>query len=369
MSTAEIQTTDRPSINQQIYDDAIAHAVEMERMGRAESEKHAAAYAAALLLLVDAVLKGRIERIRSRGIAGRSPFGLEGYADLVRITRDRVRGITSQLRSDLRTGLRAVSRLEVDFQIESIERALEPLEIKLTRPGSRAITQSYAQRPIGGRMLSDDLRKLADDTTKAMLEDINTAFRRVDATPETAARALRDRIKIVKHNAETLTRTAYSGGRSNARELVLHENRTMVRAVVWTAVLDSRTCNRCYPISGTAYEVGKGPRPTLHPRCRCVMVPRIIDTEQLAGRRKIDALPEETRASMDGPVAGDATYGEWLRNTSPANQALALGKKAADLFRRGVIDISDYRDRDHRPLSLRKVLRRKGLNPSDYGLN
>lgn len=45
-----------------------------------------------------------------------------------------------------------------------------------------------------------------------------------------------------------------------------------VQKVEWYTALDERTCEECVPLHGKIYPIDEGPRPALHPQCRCVIL-------------------------------------------------------------------------------------------------
>jgi hypothetical protein len=54
-----------------------------------------------------------------------------------------------------------------------------------------------------------------------------------------------------------------------------------------------------------------------------------------------DMTPTE-RASMDGTVPADLSYGEWLKRQSAARQDQVLGPTRGALLRRGGLSIEDF---------------------------
>jgi len=58
---------------------------------------------------------------------------------------------------------------------------------------------------------------------------------------------------------------------------------------------------------------------------------------------------------MNGRVSDKITYGQWLRDQSRATQELALGKRKAQLFRSGQLDIRDFIDDRGRILTLKEL--------------
>lgn len=64
---------------------------------------------------------------------------------------------------------------------------------------------------------------------------------------------------------------------------------------------------------------------------------------------------KSTRASMDGQVPASLNFETWLKGKSKAFQDEKLGPGRADLWRRGVITLSDLLDQWGNPLSLAQL--------------
>ena len=92
----------------------------------------------------------------------------------------------------------------------------------------------------------------------------------------------------------------------------------------------------CRSRDGKVYEVGKGPQPPAHPRCR------------------------STRVGIDPdyPPPTKRTYDQWLRSQSEEVQDEILGKGKADLFRGGLtLDrfFDERRGREYTVAELREM--------------
>jgi SPP1 gp7 family putative phage head morphogenesis protein len=132
----------------------------------------------------------------------------------------------------------------------------------------------------------------------------------------------------------TLVRTSINQVANTASQQVYEANQDITQRYRYVATLDTRTSAICRALDGREFEYGKGPTPPSHFNCRSVTVP-IIDP---------DILPPSTiatRASKDGQVPINTTYGKWLKDKMPgetnadvlARQQQALGSKAP-YFRR-----------------------------------
>lgn len=87
----------------------------------------------------------------------------------------------------------------------------------------------------------------------------------------------------------------------------------------------------CQALDGKFYEIGEGPQPPAHINCRSVRVPVLKSWRELG--IDMDELPPSTRASMNGQVPDDLTYGDWLKKQPVDIQDEVMGIERARLFR------------------------------------
>lgn len=132
---------------------------------------------------------------------------------------------------------------------------------------------------------------------------------------------------VANNQVVALIRTSINQVANAASQQVYEANQDVTKKYRYVATLDSRTSARCRALDGREFEYGKGPMPPQHFNCRSTTVP-IIDP---------DILPPSTvakRASKDGPVPVDQSYGEWLHNQPREIQAEALGAGKVAYFNR-----------------------------------
>lgn len=125
----------------------------------------------------------------------------------------------------------------------------------------------------------------------------------------------------------SLVRTSINQVANEAALQVYEANQDVTKRYRYVATLDSRTSAICRALDGREFEYGKGPRPPQHFGCRSTIV-AVIDP---------DILPPSTtavRASKDGPVPINQSYGEWLAKQPRAVQAEALGASKMPYFNR-----------------------------------
>jgi len=125
----------------------------------------------------------------------------------------------------------------------------------------------------------------------------------------------------------TLVRTSVNQVANAASQQVYEANQDITERYQYVATLDTRTSAICASLDGRVFEYGKGPTPPQHFNCRSTTVP-VIDYEKLG----FDPPPEGRRASMDGRVPADMSYGQWLNKQSQATKAAVLGKEKVGYF-------------------------------------
>ncbi|MGI0119695.1 minor capsid protein [Zooshikella sp. RANM57] len=167
-------------------------------------------------------------------------------------------------------------------------------------------------------------------------------------------------LAISKRNAEAVTRTAIQHVASVARFETWKSNDDIVEGYQWVSTLDSRTTPQCRSLDGQVFELGKGPKPPIHIRCRSTTIAKLRDEFSFLSEGR-------TRASINGPVDGKVNYYEWLKTESVAFQNHALGPKWAKLFRDGGLSAKRFAelslDRNFKPITLEEA---KKLEPMAF---
>ncbi len=125
----------------------------------------------------------------------------------------------------------------------------------------------------------------------------------------------------------TLVRTSINQVANTASQQVYEANQDITKKYRYVATLDTRTSAICRALDGKEFEYGKGPTPPQHFNCRSTTVP-VIDSDILP------ASTTATRASKDGQVPINQSYGEWLSKQPRSVQADALGPNKVAYFNR-----------------------------------
>lgn len=111
--------------------------------------------------------------------------------------------------------------------------------------------------------------------------------------------------------------------------------------VDFVATLDMRTCARCAAAeAGSPYKLGREPKPALHPRCRCVILPRLADDPNerpyVKDSRSVKDIPQDERANKIGHTRGGID--EFIARLTTAQLSDMFGPTRAMLWREGKID-------------------------------
>ena len=169
-----------------------------------------------------------------------------------------------------------------------------------------------------------------------------------------------------RRDAMAVTRTAVQTVANDARLAVFEANTDIVKGVQWISTLDSRTSDICIARSGLVWTLpGYKPKghtiewqgpPPAHWACRSTIIP-ITKTFRELGL-DIDEVPPSTRASMDGQVAADLTFGDWLKGKPVEFADEMLGKGRAQLWRDGKITLQDLLNAQGQPLTLKQLRER-----------
>jgi SPP1 gp7 family putative phage head morphogenesis protein len=128
-----------------------------------------------------------------------------------------------------------------------------------------------------------------------------------------------------------LVRTSINQVANSASMVVYEANQDVTKKYQYVATLDSLTSPICRALDGREFEYGKGPTPPQHFNCRSKVV-AVIDYKGLG-------FPElesefETRASKDGQVPANTTYGQWLKDQPLKTQQDVLGPSKVPYFNR-----------------------------------
>jgi len=271
-----------------------------------------------------------------------------------------VRALNAQAYADvfreLGPDLRSLAEAEGQYQFGLFKRAL-PSIVQLRFPvAGVSVEQVYAavvSRPFQGRLLMDWAKTVEASRLVLLRNAIRQGFVEGQTTAEIIAsirgsRALNYADGLLdrsRRELATVVQTALSHTAQTARQAFYDANAGVIKALKWTATLDSRTSPQCRLRDGLLYDpeahkpLGHkvpwlGGPGRLHFNCRSVSTPVTKSWKELG--IDIAEMPPGTRVSMDGQVPADLTYADWLKKQSAARQDEILGPTRGKLFRSGM---------------------------------
>lgn len=313
----------------------------------------------------------------------------------------RLIALLSQVEASLRHGyrkvqaavnddLRGVAELEGQFARQSINRLVgaDILSVELTPQFARSLVSDLMIRGAPSRDWWAGQRQLTQRRFQQQVrlgmaqgEGIDSIVRRIRGT---RAGGFEDGIMAIsRREAAALARTSVQTISSDVRMETFRANDDVVDGSSWLSTLDSKTTAICIALSGASWRLDGTPYPDspfqgtdpggppAHWQCRSARVARLKSMEDILGgavsgrrARALDrAIPASTQASMDGQVAGDLKFSDWLKTKEVSGPAFAngvLGKTRAELWRQGKLPLHRLIDQTANPLTLKGLRREVG---------
>lgn len=341
------------AVNDDLLDRLTRHQIGLQRLSNATIRKIVALLNKSDARIVERLLRDDLTEI-SRQRQGA----------LLRDIRQIVGSVYEDATGQLQIELEALADYEVDYQLD-LFREVVPVDLDFVRPASDQVVAAVNSRPFQGKLMREWYRELEDgafrrlrDTIRMGIVEGRTTEQMIRDIRGTRAQGYRDGVlETNRRAAEVTVRTAVNHTANAARTRLYGRNKGLIKGVQWVSTLDSRTSAVCRARDGKVYDVDKGPRPPAHPNCRSSTAP-VLKSWREIGLNK-DDTPPSTRASMNGQVAEDVTYGDWLRRQPVEVQNEVLGEKKARLFRKGDLPIDRFVDKKGDELTLDELKRRE----------
>ena len=334
-----------PSVNEELQERAIRHALAIGGYSRGLSDK--------IVRLLNSADADLVDKIASRMVGIKDRGYDTGSATTRRLASllEELRGINSAIYQDVESTLtdelHAFSAAEAGFQKASLDTAVG-VELGTGLPIPARLKAIVTETPIQGSLLSSWISGMDTGRIGRIEQQIRLGMVESETTDQIVARirgtkALQYRdgvLDISRRSAQSMVHTAVSHVSNVASQETWKANGHLVKAWQFLATLDGRTTITCASLSGQSFPIGEGPIPPRHIRCRSVTVPVTKSFAELGVNAK--ELPKGKRASMDGQVAADTTFADFLRKKSDGFQNQTLGKTRADMWRSGKLDLADF---------------------------
>lgn len=268
--------------------------------------------------------------------------------------------VTDQLRRALPAGARnAVNTVEISPQFAQSVVTTDPTQINVVTlsddlyaavqgaPQTFSLTAAQGATITlpNGQVVQKAFRGIAADQAERFSQVVRNGLLTGEPTPAIAKRLIGnlqlgeagsvrqlaqkggELTQATDNQVMTLVRTSVNQVANAASQQVYEANQDITQKYRYVATLDARTSSICRALDGREFEYGKGPTPPQHFNCRSTTVP-VIDYKALG----FTPPPLGKRASMDGQVPADQTYGQWLNKQDATTKAEVLGKEKVPYF-------------------------------------
>lgn len=360
------------NVSEHILSEEIAHAIDLQRYS-----SNVVRRVIALLNRTDSDISVQVERALDALVP--SEFTVERLDSLLAQFRALNTAAYLEIEALLRDELRGLVDAEVAAQYKLFASAVpEAVGFKLLQVSGAQVATVAMARPFQGRLLREWIATLEAGRAARVRDEVRQGIVQSQTNAQiiqrlrgTRANAYRDgALQIDRRHAEAIVRTATAHVASVVRDAFHEANADLVKAVIWVSTLDGRTTEACRIRDGLRYAVERGRyRPIghavpwlggpgrLHWRCRSASSPVLKSWQELG----IDAaeLSAGERASMDGAVPAETTYGAWIKAQSAARQDEILGPTRGRLMREGRLPFDRLYTERGRPLTLEELRARE----------
>lgn len=254
-----------------------------------------------------------------------------------------------------------------------------------TIAGAAALEAAMAQ-PVLGELVEDMLAGLAERgkqrvyaTVRQGIAEGQTNAQIIKALRGTAALQFKDGVlQPLKVSADSVVRTARAHISSVTYDGIYRQ--LGVKEVMWSAMLELRTCARCAALDRQVFAIDKPhPRNPIHSRCRCQLVP-LIDESLMGDRPFVRALRVKGRDGQAeyrsigrmtakqrqdaglqvGQVPAKTSFAQWFDSLPERFQREWLGESRFRLYKEGGYSIDKFTDPLNRAYTLDDLRRLDG---------
>lgn len=370
------------TVNEQLRDEDIGHQVDLARYSNDVVRRMIA-----LLNKVDPDLFAQLAEALERLPA--ESFTVERLEQLLYSVRELNVQAYQQVGQQLTEELQKFVDYEMSYQLQLFKAVIPPqivLQIDIATVSAEQVYAAAMSRPFQGRLLKEWASSIETGRMARIRDAVRIGYvenqsisQIVQRLRGTRAKGYEDGIiEIDRRHAEAVVRTAISHTAAVTRNRFLEGNSDLIKAEQWTSTLDSRTSEECRIRDGLRYTpvthqpIGHkvpwlaGPG-ALHWCCRSTSVPITKSWKELGGV-DIGEFSPATRASMDGQVPDETTYGSWLKKQSAERQDDILGPTRGALMREGGLDLDRFYNEKGRYLTLDELRRRDAAAFARAGL-
>lgn len=360
-----------PTVNEELRDADIGHQVDLQHYSNGVVRR-----IIALLNRTDGDLAAQL--VISLERMPPESFTVERLEQLLASVRALNAQAYTQVSAELTAEMRQLVEYEAGYQYRLFTSTIPQvsLDMQIARVSVEQVYSAAMARPMQGRLLREWAQSIEADKMVRIRDAIRIGYVENQTVSEIVKRIRGTRaekyadglLEIDRRSAEAVVRTAISHTAGVTRDRFFNANKSVIKAIVWTSTLDSRTSEGCRIRDGKHYTpeqhlpIGhkipwNGGPGALHWNCRSVGLPITKSWKELGGRDIADFDPT-VRASMDGQVPADTTYPEWLAKQSARRQDDILGPTRGKLLRDGQLTLDRFYNDKGKMLTLAEIRER-----------
>jgi hypothetical protein len=333
-----------PSVNQLLADKALSHAVDMQQYSNGVVRRM-------MNVLNRSDKRLTLELALALERLDPASFTVERLQALLYSVANVNREAYAQMGKELTDELKDFVKYELQYQAQVLLSVL-PVQISVATVSAEAVYAAALTRPFQGVILKGVLDDLEASKARRIRQTIAQGFTESKTTNEIIRELTETKFEVDRRDIEAVTRTALGHMAGFAQDRFVEANRNLIKAVVWHSTLDLRTSQICRirdkkqytpvthnPIGhGVPWLSGPG---RAHWRCRSYQTTILKNNKELGIDSPDIVTRNGERASMDGKLPADTTYGQWLQEQSKERQIEQLGPTRAKLMRDGKLSMDD----------------------------
>lgn len=332
------------TVNEKLLDNTVSHSIDIQRYGNGVVRRMLAILNKADAKLTDELISA-LERMTPAN------FTAQRLDALLK----EVRALNGKAYTSVRTGLEVdlldLVKSEADYQADLFKDVL-PVNVSVAKIDPEVVYTAAMARPFQVSKdkavpLNEYLTGLSSDRAAKIRDAVRLGYLNSETTSQ-IVRTIRGTktqnyadglMQAPRYHVEGMVRTAISHMSNFTAQRFYEANSGMIKGWQFVATLDGRTTITCASLSGKVFPIGKGPKPPLHIGCRSTTVPVTKSWRELG----IDIEEfKSTRASMDGQIAEDISFTQWLRSKPASFQDDILGATRGKLFRANEIEVDKF---------------------------
>lgn len=357
-----------PSVNEWLVDEAIRHQVDFSKYSNNVVRR-----IMAVLHRSDARLYQELTAALER--MDPASFTVERLESMLYSVRSVNTEAFTAVRSEITTELQSFVEYESAYQRQALISVL-PVQVHVAEISAGQIYAAAMARPFQGVILNSVLADLEAGAAKKIRQTIAQGFIEGRTTAQiikdlrgTKAKGYEDGLMAgSRRDIEAVARTALGHMAGFTQDKFVEANLDLIKAVQWSSTLDLRTTKICRPRDSKLYTpdthkpIGHslpwlGGPGRAHWRCRSHQVSVLKSNKELGIESPDVVMPDGTRASMDGQLPKETTYGQWLEKQSAARQIEVLGPIRAALMRKGGLSLDRMYSQKGQYLTLEELRR------------